>query len=144
MFASMRGRKVRGRAPAALVGHRLRRSRAPDALVCHRLCREPRSCCCRFRQLRGCATHPGLLMPIFAPFAITSAQCCVLRRLLTRFPPAAQQVYTIYSILFIVFVILIIVTAFITVALTYFQLAAEDHRWCVAARPKARPCNAAQ
>lgn len=36
--------------------------------------------------------------------------------------------YTIYSILFIVFVILIIVTAFITVALTYFQLAVEDHR----------------
>lgn len=38
------------------------------------------------------------------------------------------QVYTIYSILFIVFIILIIVTAFITVALTYFQLAVEDHR----------------
>ena len=45
--------------------------------------------------------------------------------------PAAlpPQVYTIYSILFIVFCILVIVTAFITVALTYFQLAAEDHRW---------------
>jgi hypothetical protein len=31
--------------------------------------------------------------------------------------------------LFIVFIILLIVTAFITVALTYFQLAAEDHEW---------------
>ena len=41
--------------------------------------------------------------------------------------------YTIYSILFIVFIILIIVTAFITIALTYFQLAVEDHR-CGAAR----------
>ena len=40
-----------------------------------------------------------------------------------------HKVYTIYSILFIVFVILIIVTAFITIALTYFQLAAEDHHW---------------
>lgn len=39
------------------------------------------------------------------------------------------QVYTIYSVLFIVFIILILVTAFVTVALTYFQLAAEDHRW---------------
>jgi MFS family permease len=39
------------------------------------------------------------------------------------------KVYTIYSIIFIVFCILIIVTAFITIALTYFQLAAEDHRW---------------
>lgn len=40
-----------------------------------------------------------------------------------------HKVYTIYSILFIVFLILIVVTAFITVALTYFQLAVEDHRW---------------
>jgi len=38
-------------------------------------------------------------------------------------------VYTIYSILFIVFIILLIVTAFITIALTYFQLAVEDHEW---------------
>ncbi|XP_038702184.1 transmembrane 9 superfamily member 4 [Tripterygium wilfordii] len=40
-----------------------------------------------------------------------------------------HRIYTIYSILFIVFIILLIVTAFITVALTYFQLAAEDHDW---------------
>lgn len=40
-----------------------------------------------------------------------------------------HRIYTIYSILFIVFIILLIVTAFITVALVYFQLAAEDHEW---------------
>ncbi|CAM8951349.1 unnamed protein product [Rhodiola kirilowii] len=40
-----------------------------------------------------------------------------------------HRIYTIYSILFIVFIILLIVTAFITIALTYFQLAAEDHHW---------------
>ncbi|KAK9120470.1 hypothetical protein Syun_018087 [Stephania yunnanensis] len=40
-----------------------------------------------------------------------------------------HRIYTVYSILFIVFIILIIVTAFVTVATTYFQLAAEDHRW---------------
>jgi hypothetical protein len=40
-----------------------------------------------------------------------------------------HKVYTIYSILFIVFLILLIVTAFITIALTYFQLAVEDHEW---------------
>ena len=39
------------------------------------------------------------------------------------------KVYTIYSILFIVFCILLVVTAFITIALVYFQLSAEDHRW---------------
>ncbi|PRQ20439.1 putative nonaspanin (TM9SF) [Rosa chinensis] len=40
-----------------------------------------------------------------------------------------HRIYTIYSILFIVFLILLLVTVFITVALTYFQLAAEDHEW---------------
>lgn len=40
-----------------------------------------------------------------------------------------HKVYIIWSILFLVFLILIVVTAFITVALTYFQLAVEDHRW---------------
>ncbi|KAG0485428.1 hypothetical protein HPP92_009507 [Vanilla planifolia] len=40
-----------------------------------------------------------------------------------------HRIYTIYSILFVVFIILLIVTAFITVAMTYFQLAAEDHEW---------------
>jgi len=37
--------------------------------------------------------------------------------------------YQLYGILFIVAVILVIVTACITVALTYFQLSMEDHRW---------------
>jgi len=37
--------------------------------------------------------------------------------------------YTLYGILFLVFLILLIVTACISVALTYFQLSSEDHRW---------------
>lgn len=37
--------------------------------------------------------------------------------------------YTLYGILFLVFVILVIVTACITIALTYFQLSMEDHEW---------------
>eukprot|EP01098_Paradermamoeba_levis_P016951 TRINITY_DN944_c0_g1_i8.p2 TRINITY_DN944_c0_g1~~TRINITY_DN944_c0_g1_i8.p2 ORF type:complete len:340 (+),score=74.08 TRINITY_DN944_c0_g1_i8:804-1823(+) len=37
--------------------------------------------------------------------------------------------YTLYGILFLVFVILVIVTACITIALTYFQLSMEDYRW---------------
>eukprot|EP00882_Tetradesmus_deserticola_P025376 GHRQ01027869.1.p1 GENE.GHRQ01027869.1~~GHRQ01027869.1.p1 ORF type:complete len:138 (+),score=32.21 GHRQ01027869.1:162-575(+) len=36
-----------------------------------------------------------------------------------------HKLYTIYSILFIVFIILVIVTAFITVSLTYFQVRAS-------------------
>ena len=37
--------------------------------------------------------------------------------------------YTLYGILFLAFALLTIVTSFIVIALTYFQLAAEDHRW---------------
>lgn len=39
------------------------------------------------------------------------------------------KTYTLAPILAIVFVLLLIVTAIVAVALTYFQLAAEDHRW---------------
>jgi len=37
--------------------------------------------------------------------------------------------YQLFGILFLVFIILLIVDACITVALTYFQLSMEDHRW---------------
>lgn len=40
-----------------------------------------------------------------------------------------HKVYTLYGILFLAFGLLTLVTSFITIALTYFQLAAEDHRW---------------
>eukprot|EP01118_Nematostelium_gracile_P010127 TRINITY_DN3464_c0_g1_i1.p1 TRINITY_DN3464_c0_g1~~TRINITY_DN3464_c0_g1_i1.p1 ORF type:complete len:602 (+),score=121.93 TRINITY_DN3464_c0_g1_i1:43-1806(+) len=40
-----------------------------------------------------------------------------------------HSTYQLWGILFLVAVILIIVTACITVALTYFQLSMEDHRW---------------
>nr|GMD21801.1 transmembrane 9 superfamily member 3 isoform X1 [Ipomoea batatas] len=39
------------------------------------------------------------------------------------------QVYTLYGILFVVFVLLLTVTALVSIALTYFQLVAEDHKW---------------
>jgi len=40
-----------------------------------------------------------------------------------------HKVYTLYGILFLAFGLLTVVTSFIVIALTYFQLAAEDHRW---------------
>lgn len=40
-----------------------------------------------------------------------------------------HKVYVVYPILAIVYALVIVVTAFVTVALTYFQLASEDHRW---------------
>lgn len=40
-----------------------------------------------------------------------------------------HKLYTLYGVLALAVVLLLLVTAFITIALTYFQLAIEDHRW---------------
>lgn len=40
-----------------------------------------------------------------------------------------HRAYTLFGILLIAFVLLTIVTSFIVIALTYFQLAYEDYRW---------------
>ncbi|GAB4814909.1 hypothetical protein N2152v2_001955 [Parachlorella kessleri] len=67
---------------------------------------------------------PQMLMAGFLPFSAIYIELYYIFASVW-----GHKVYTIYSILFIVFCILIVVTAFITVALTYFQLASEDHRW---------------
>lgn len=40
-----------------------------------------------------------------------------------------HQIYTLFGILLFALVLLLIVTSFITIALLYFQLAREDHKW---------------
>eukprot|EP01038_Epipyxis_sp_PR26KG_P008129 gene8129-11007_t len=40
-----------------------------------------------------------------------------------------HKIYTLFGILFLAFIMLVTVTSFITIALLYFQLAREDHRW---------------
>jgi len=69
-------------------------------------------------------TVPQMMMAGFLPFSAIYIELYYIFASIW-----GHKVYTIYSILFIVFIILLIVTAFITVALTYFQLAVEDHRW---------------
>ncbi|GBG91531.1 hypothetical protein CBR_g52565 [Chara braunii] len=69
-------------------------------------------------------TIPQMVMAGFLPFSAIYIELYYIFASVW-----GHKVYTIYSILFIVFIILIIVTAFITIALTYFQLAVEDHRW---------------
>mmetsp|Transcript_29334 Transcript_29334/g.77826 ORF Transcript_29334/g.77826 Transcript_29334/m.77826 type:complete len:600 (-) Transcript_29334:140-1939(-) len=51
-----------------------------------------------------------------------------------------HKLYTLYGVLFIAFGMLIVVTSFITVALTYFQLAIEDHRFPECLTPPQRGC----
>lgn len=40
-----------------------------------------------------------------------------------------HKIYTLFGILYLAFIMLVIVTSFITIALLYFQLTREDHRW---------------
>eukprot|EP00904_Undaria_pinnatifida_P002897 jgi/Undpi1/12608/HiC_scaffold_6.g02277.m1 len=40
-----------------------------------------------------------------------------------------HQIYTLFGILILAFLLLLVVCSFITVALIYFQLGREDHRW---------------
>jgi hypothetical protein len=40
-----------------------------------------------------------------------------------------HQIYTLFGILLFALILLVIVTSFITIALLYFQLAREDHKW---------------
>uniref|UniRef100_A0A5B6ZW78 Transmembrane 9 superfamily member n=2 Tax=Davidia involucrata TaxID=16924 RepID=A0A5B6ZW78_DAVIN len=74
------------------------------------------------RWYRG--TLPQMALAGILPF------CVIYTELYYVFASVwGHRIYTIYVILLIVFIILLIVTAFVTVALTYFQLAAEDHEW---------------
>ena len=70
------------------------------------------------------STIPQMVMAGFLPFSAIYIELYYIFASVW-----GHKVYTIYSILFIVFIILVIVTAFITIALTYFQLAVEDHEW---------------
>ncbi|XP_010037000.2 transmembrane 9 superfamily member 2 [Eucalyptus grandis] len=69
-------------------------------------------------------TIPQMAMAGFLPFIVKYIELYYIFASVW-----GHRIYTIYNILFIVFIILLIVTAFITVALTYLQLAAEDHKW---------------
>eukprot|EP00753_Platysulcus_tardus_P015130 PLAT482.1.p2 GENE.PLAT482.1~~PLAT482.1.p2 ORF type:complete len:483 (-),score=252.62 PLAT482.1:48-1496(-) len=40
-----------------------------------------------------------------------------------------HKIYTLFGILLLAFIMLMLVTSFITIALSYFQLALEDHKW---------------
>lgn len=70
------------------------------------------------------STGPQMLIAGFLPFS------AIYIELYYVFASVwGHKIYTIYSILAIVFLILVIVTGFMTVAITYFQIAVEDYEW---------------
>ena len=70
--------------------------------------------------------HPffQLLMAGFLPFSAIYIELHYLFNSLW-----GHKIYTLFGILYIACIMLFTVTAFITIALTYFQLGREDHRW---------------
>lgn len=69
-------------------------------------------------------TVAHMLIGGFLPFSAISVELYYIFATLW-----GREMYTLYGVLFIVYTILISVTACISVALTYFQLSAEDYRW---------------
>jgi hypothetical protein len=65
----------------------------------------------------------------FLPVAFFSSSAIYIELYYVYAAVWGHYAYTLYGILFLVFVILVIVTACITIALTYFQLSMEDHEW---------------
>lgn len=70
------------------------------------------------------STGPQMIMAGFLPFSAIYIELYYIFASVW-----GHKVYAIYSILSLVFLILLLVTGFICVALTYFQLAVEDHEW---------------
>lgn len=70
--------------------------------------------------------HPWIQMLVagFLPFSAISIELHYIFASIW-----GHRVYTLFGILLVAFSLLVVVSAFITVALTYFQLAAEDYRW---------------
>lgn len=74
------------------------------------------------RWYRG--TLPQMVLAGFLPFSTIYMQLHYVFMSMW-----GNRVYTLYSTIFVIFIILLITTSLITVALTHFQLTAEDHRW---------------
>lgn len=70
--------------------------------------------------------HPGaqLFMAGFLPFSAIYIELHYIFASIW-----GHKIYSLFGILFLAFIMLVIVTAFITIALLYFQLAREDHQW---------------
>lgn len=67
---------------------------------------------------------PNMALAGFLPFAAIYVELHLIFASVWGY-----KVYTIYTVLAVMFPLLILVTSFVTIALLYFQLMAEDWRW---------------
>ncbi|XP_071716683.1 transmembrane 9 superfamily member 3-like isoform X2 [Rutidosis leptorrhynchoides] len=107
--------------PLLLLGGNIGKNRKSDF---HAPCRTNK--CSRevlhLRWYRGLV--PQMVLAGILPFSVVYIQLYYIYAAVW-----GHRVYTLYSVLFAVFILLLVITALVSVALTYFQLAAEDHEW---------------
>ncbi|XP_076939001.1 transmembrane 9 superfamily member 2-like [Bidens hawaiensis] len=107
--------------PLLLLGGFIGKNRATDFQAPCRTAKCPKEVP-RLRWYRGVVPHMALAGIL--PFSVIYIQLYYIFATVW-----SHRVYTLYNILFVVFILLLIMTALVSVALTYFQLAAEDHEW---------------
>ncbi|XP_076914194.1 transmembrane 9 superfamily member 4-like [Bidens hawaiensis] len=107
--------------PVLLLGGFIGKNRATDFQAPCRTAKCPKDVP-RLRWYRGVV--PQMALAGILPFSVIYIQLYYIFATVW-----GHQVYTPYSILCVVFILLLIMTALVSVALTYFQLAAEDHEW---------------
>ncbi|KAJ0538878.1 putative nonaspanin (TM9SF) [Helianthus annuus] len=107
--------------PLLLLGGIIGKNRASDF---HAPCKTAK-CPKEVPQLRWYrGVLPQMALAGILPFSVIYVQLYYIFATVWGHP-----VYTLYGILCVVFILLLIMTALVSVALTYFQLAVEDHEW---------------
>lgn len=107
--------------PLLLLGGIVGKNKASDFQAPCRTTKCPREIP-RLRWYRGLL--PQMVLAGILPFGVVYIQLYYILATVWE-----HRIYTLYGILTVVFFLLLIITALVSVALTYFQLAVEDHEW---------------
>ncbi|MFS7961797.1 putative nonaspanin (TM9SF) [Helianthus anomalus] len=107
--------------PLLLLGGIIGKNRASDFQAPCRTAKCPKEVP-QLRWYRG--VLPQMALAGILPFSVVYIQLYYIFATVWGY-----RLYTLYGILCVVFILLLIMTALVSVALTYFQLAVEDHEW---------------
>ncbi|KAI7758211.1 hypothetical protein M8C21_027676 [Ambrosia artemisiifolia] len=107
--------------PLLLLGGVIGKNRASDFQAPCRTTKCPKEVP-RLRWYRGIL--PQMALAGILPFSVIYIQLYYIFASVW-----GHRIYTLYGILCVVFILLLIMTSLVSVALTYFQLAVEDHEW---------------
>ncbi|KAJ9554345.1 hypothetical protein OSB04_018390 [Centaurea solstitialis] len=107
--------------PSLLLGGIVGKNRASDFEAPCKTAKSPREVP-QLRWYRGVV--PQMALAGILPFSVVYVQLYYIFASVW-----GHRIYSLYGIMSVVFFLLLIITALVSVALTYFQLAVEDHEW---------------